>query len=103
VTCGAGARFLVIGFHLKIRGLVVWEFDLRNNYLAIALAIFIAFVGYLGGSVALVHSFIVIVRIIDIGFFDIRVLDKSLGVAMGYLRVVVTPEYLRVVVATGDL
>jgi hypothetical protein len=99
VTCGAGARFLVIGFHLKIRGLVVWEFDLRNNYLAI----FIAFVGYLGGSVALVHSFIVIVRIIDIGFFDIRVLDKSLGVAMGYLRVVVTPEYLRVVVATGDL
>jgi hypothetical protein len=60
------------------------------------------------GSVALVHSFIVIVRIIDIGFFNIRVLDirvlnKSLGVAMGYLRVVVTPEYLWVVVATGDL
>jgi hypothetical protein len=60
------------------------------------------------GSVALVHSFIVIVRIIDIGFFNIRVLDirvlnKSLGVAMGYLRVVVTPEYLWVVVATGNL
>jgi hypothetical protein len=86
--------FPIVGFHRKIRGLVVREFGLRNIYLAIALAIFIAFVGYLVGSVALVHSFIVIVRIFDIGVFDIGIFDigifdirvlKGLGVAMGYM------------------
>jgi hypothetical protein len=82
--------FPIVGFYLTIRGLGVREFDLRNIYLATVLAIFIAFVGYCGegGSVALVHSFIVIVRILNIRILRLRVLNKGLvPVASCYAKV----------------